>query len=126
MKTRIALFMRASVPLGGAQKSMLTLAEVFASRGYEVDVVIMCPKGDRPPLPPAVTGVFLDPAPALVGRWAAFAATGHSPAAILPILLARRAAPELTYLPALISYLISARPTVLLSALSYANLLAVW
>src|SRR3546814_4128405 len=34
--------------------------------------------------------------------------------------------PDLTYLPALISYLISARPTVLLSALSYANLLAVW
>src|SRR5690625_2027730 len=94
--SRITLFMPA-LRRGGAQRVILTLAKVFADRGYHVELVVSCAHGPlEADIPEGVRRVDLG---------------------------ARRV---ITRLPALVRHYRRAQPPVLLSALSTANCLAVW
>lgn len=82
---------------GGAQRSILKLANTLARSGREVDLVL-----------PRATGPFLaevDPAVRVVD------------------LQAKRV---LTSLPGLVRYLRRERPTAMISALNYVNIIAIW
>lgn len=82
---------------GGAQRSMLKLANAMAACGRSVDLVL-----------PQATGPFL---------------TEVHPGVGVIDLNARRVA---TSLPALIRYMRSARPRAMISALGYVNVVALW
>jgi glycosyltransferase involved in cell wall biosynthesis len=95
-KCRIAFYLP-SLRGGGAERVMLTLANAFASRGFEVDLVLA-------------------------------EATGEYMSEISPDvrLVDLRSSRVMTSLPALVRYLRRERPRVLLSAMSHANVVAVW
>ncbi|MES1940344.1 glycosyl transferase family protein [Salinisphaera sp. T5B8] len=113
---------------GGAEQSMLRLAETLAERGHLVDLLVNRRAGahaDR--LPNGVRLVELARHGKLRGRLDALRAYPGDTAALLrPVLLARTPVMTLRYLPGLASYLSRAQPAVLVSALFYANLLAIW
>nr|MBA2669374.1 glycosyltransferase [Gemmatimonadota bacterium] len=92
----IAIFLP-SLTGGGAQRAMVNLATGFASRGWRTDMVLA-----------RATGVYLSE----VGDGVR-----------LVDLRARR---TLTSLPGLAAYLRSARPTVLLTTINHANVIATW
>jgi glycosyltransferase involved in cell wall biosynthesis len=95
-KYRIAIYLP-SLCGGGAERVMLTLANAFASRGLDVDLVLA-------------------------------EATGEYMSEISPDvrLVDLRSSRVMTSLPALVRYLRRERPRVLLSAMSHANVVAVW
>jgi glycosyltransferase involved in cell wall biosynthesis len=93
---RLALFMP-SLRGGGAEKVMLTLAAGFAARGHSVDLVVAQKEGP-----------YLSQVPAAVR---------------LVDLRARRV---LTALPGLVHYIRRESPVTMLSALSHANVVAIW
>jgi glycosyltransferase involved in cell wall biosynthesis len=95
-KCRIALYLP-SLRGGGAERVMLALANAFASRGLEVDLVLA-----------EATGEYM---------------SEISPDVRLVDLKSGRV---MTSLPALVRYLRRERPGVLLSAMSHANVVAVW
>lgn len=96
MKQRIAIFLPSLVG-GGAEKSMLRLANGLADRGYAVDLVLSQAKGPYLPLvSPRVRVVDL------------------------------KAARVFFSLPGLVNYLRRERPEALLSSLDYANVIALW
>lgn len=93
---RLSLFVP-SMDAGGAERVMLTLASGFAGRGYGVDLVLA-----------KAEGPYLAEVPATVR---------------VVDLKARRV---LSSLPALARYLRRERPAAMLSALSHANVVALW
>ncbi|MCK0769387.1 glycosyltransferase [Chromohalobacter canadensis] len=93
---RIAVFLPSLVG-GGAERVMVTLANGFAARGVSVDLVVVAAKG-----------AYLEDV---------------SPDVRLVELGASRV---LFSLPALVRYLRRERPEALLSALNYANIIALW
>jgi glycosyltransferase involved in cell wall biosynthesis len=96
MTDRIALYLP-SLRGGGAERIMLVLAKAFASRGLVVDLVLV-----------EATGKYLSEV---------------SPDVRLVDLRTSRV---MTSLPVLVRYLRRERPRVLLSALSHANVVAIW
>lgn len=95
-KNRVAIFIP-SLTSGGAERFAVTLANGFADRGSSVDLVLA-----------RETGFFLSDVTSSVN---------------VVELQARR---TLTSLPGLVGYIRKARPQSMLSALDYANVVAVW
>lgn len=93
---RLAIFISA-LRLGGAQRSMLKLAQGLVERGYAVDLVLARSEGP-----------FLAEVPASVR------------------VVDLRATRVLTSLVGLVRYLRQERPDVMLSALNYVNIVALW
>jgi glycosyltransferase involved in cell wall biosynthesis len=125
--SRIAVLLP-SLDGGGAERSMLTLVRAFLDRGRAVDLLLCKPKG---PLMDEVPGgahvIPLAPGNGLTAR-ARLAALNPGDLGVLlrPVLLAKKNAPEIARIGALAQYLRSRRPGALLSALTYANLTAIW
>ncbi|GBD44052.1 N-acetylgalactosamine-N, N'-diacetylbacillosaminyl-diphospho-undecaprenol4-alpha-N-acetylgalactosaminyltransferase [bacterium HR40] len=107
----IALFVYA-LSGGGAQRRVLTLANGFAERGHEVDLVVVRSGGVlEAKLHPAVRLVALDRSGRVDGRAVA--------------LGSRRGFRTFASIPALARYLRRNQPDVLLSGASHVNLVAV-
>lgn len=113
---------------GGAEQSMLRLAEALAARGHTVDLLVNRRAGayaER--VPQRVRLVEIARHSKLRGRLDALRAYPADANTLLrPVLLARTPIMTLRYLPGLAEYLSRAQPSVLVSALFYANLLAIW
>lgn len=114
---------------GGAERTMLNLADAIAGRGLDVDLVLCEARGaylDH--VPASVRLVALAPAPRL-RAWAAAARAdpGGVPAMIRPFLHPPRSRIEIVrYLPPLVAYLDRRRPQAMIAALTDTNLIAVW
>ncbi len=113
---------------GGAERSMLTLVRAFLEHGREVDLVVCRLKGAYVNSVPAQARlVVLESAGLLRGRLAALLASRGWPGPVLrAVVLAGKSAPEVEYIASLKRYLRERRPDVVLSALTYANLAALW
>lgn len=113
---------------GGAERSMLNLVKGFLAQGREVDLVLCRAKGaylDQ--VPDEVSMVELEATGGFLTRWlAAMANISLLPVLLRPVLLATKAAPEIARLRSLRRYMDTCRPDVVLSALTYANLVAIW
>ncbi len=96
VETKLAIFLP-SLNGGGAERAMLNLAHGLAECGYAVDLVLAQAKG------PYLGDV-------------------HEPIRVVDL----RASRVLTSLPALARYLRREQPTAMLSALDYANVVALW
>ena len=98
---RLAIFLPGLYD-GGAERTMLNLAEGLAGRGYAVDLVLA-----------EAVGPYLAEVP---------------PSVRLVVLNTRqlRSSRTLACLPAFVRYLRHERPEALLSALNYANIVALW
>src|SRR5687768_4163009 len=96
LEPKLAIFLP-SLNGGGAERSMLNLAHGVAERGYAVDLVLAQAKG------PYLSGV-------------------HKSVRIVDLKASR----VLTSLPALVRYLRKEQPQALISALNYANVVALW
>ncbi len=113
---------------GGAERSMLTLVRAFLERGREVDLVVCRLKGTYvDSVPPQARLVVLESAGRLRGRLSAlFASRGWPGPVLRTVVLPGKSAPEIVYTASLKSYLRERRPDVLLSAMTYTNLAALW
>jgi glycosyltransferase involved in cell wall biosynthesis len=113
---------------GGAERSMLLLAEALARRGHAVDLVLERLKGGYVgQVPDGVRVVTLQPSRFPGGRIAVLRADpGGFAAAARPVLLAGRVSGRIRYVPGLARYLRETRPPVLLSAMTYTNLQVLW
>lgn len=124
---RIAVFLP-SLEGGGAERSMLHLVNGFLAHGRAVDLVLCQAKGAY--LAEIPSGATLIELTASGNLWARCIAALGSPrdffALLRPVLLASKIAPEILRLRALQRYLQQARPDVILCALTYANLVAIW
>jgi glycosyltransferase involved in cell wall biosynthesis len=107
---------------------MLNLVRAFLQRGREVDLVVCRLKGAYVENVPETAGlVVLKPAGQLRSRLAALLANLRWPIAVLrTVVLPSKAAPEVEYVDSLKQYLRQRRPDVVLSAMTYANLVALW
>lgn len=124
---RIAVLLP-SLEGGGAERSMLNLVRGFLARGRAVDLVLCQAKGSLlGQEPEGATLVTLAATPGLAARLIATLGDARLFSALLrPVLLAKKTAPEIARLRSLQRYLTTRRPSVLLSALPYANLVALW
>lgn len=124
---RIAVLLP-SLEGGGAERSMLNLAKAFLARGRAVDLVLCQAKGAyMTEIPPGANMIELEPTSGLQARCiAATTSIQHLPALLKPVLLAGKIAPEIARIRSLQQYMESSRPDVVLSALTYCNLVAVW
>jgi len=113
---------------GGAERSMLNLVKGFLAQGRRVDLVLCKAKGAYlSEVPEAATLVELNASPGLLARMrAALENRQHLSALLRPVLLAKKIAPEVSRVRALRSYLEQHSPDVVLSALPYCNLAAIW
>ncbi len=113
---------------GGAERSMLSLIKGFLAHGRTVDLVLCQAKGAYlGEIPVGATMIELQARGELQARCSA--ALGNRPdffALLRPVLLATKIAPEILRLRSLQHYLETCRPDVILSALTYANLVAIW
>lgn len=107
---------------------MLNLANAFTARGRKVDLVLCRVKGAYlEHIPDAVQLRTLNPTGSLRARLAALMSNIHRFVSVLrPVVLPSKTAPEIQYIVSLRRYLRSQHPDVVLSALTYANLLALW
>lgn len=96
MESRVAIFLP-SLAGGGAERAMLNLAQGFADYGYPVDLVLAQAKG------PYLGDV-------------------HKPIRLIDLKASR----VLASIPSLIRYLHQEKPAALISALNYANIVALW
>jgi glycosyltransferase involved in cell wall biosynthesis len=124
---RIAIFLP-SLEGGGAERSMLNLTRGFLAKGRSVDIVLCRARGAYlGDIPEGANMIELTATP---GPWArCVTAINHAtdiPALTRPVLLARKIAPEVCRVKSLQDYIAQHRPDVILSALPYCNLAAIW
>ena len=107
---------------------MLNLARAFLARGRKVDLVLCRGRGAYlEHIPDAAELTTLDPTSGLRGRLAAALANSDRFVPLLrPVLLPLKTSSEIRHIVSLRRYLRDWRPDVLLSALTYANLIALW
>jgi len=124
---KIALFLP-SLEGGGAERSMLHIARGFVDRGRQVDLVLCQAKGAyMGDIPAGVNLVELKAAGELRGRWNAAVMNPREFWALLrPVLLAKKNPPEVARIRSFQQYIDQHRPDIVVSALSYANLVALW
>jgi glycosyltransferase involved in cell wall biosynthesis len=124
---RIAILLP-SLAGGGAERSMLHLAQSFAELGRTVDLLVFKPEGAFvDSVPDSVQLVELKATGDIRGRLMAALADPSGIRTILrPVLLPLKADANLRHIVALKRYLETVRPDVLLSALTYTNLAALW
>ena len=124
---KIAVFLP-SLEGGGAERSMLNLAEGFLAQGRKVELVLCQAKGAYLDNIPAGATMFeLHASRNLWARWiAASANLGDFLALLRPVLLAKKISPEVARIRSLQRYIADNQPDVILSALPYANLSAIW
>lgn len=126
--TRLALFTSA-LSGGGIQNSMSNLASTWATRGYEVDLVVC--RGD-PEIAErhrasGVNVMVLRASAPLVGRLLAWRADPSAWRPLGPTILWPVSTwSKLSYLAALRDYLVERRPAGLVSAMTQCNLVAIW
>ncbi|MES1954621.1 glycosyltransferase [Salinisphaera hydrothermalis] len=126
-KPRIAFFV-STLTAGGVQRVTLSLAGGFADAGHPVDIVVTQGGGDYEKHVPANVNLHvLEPSGILHSRWLAWR-TARIPSAVLlkPVLLPFRSSRVLRHIGSLAGYLIRHRPAVLVSGMSYPNLVALW
>jgi glycosyltransferase involved in cell wall biosynthesis len=124
---RIAILLP-SLEGGGAERSMLNLAKAFLAQGRTVDLVLCQAKGAyMGDIPRGATMIELPPTSGLQTRsLVALKNVSGLSALLRPVILASKIAPEIARLQSLIVYLEERRPNVILSALTYCNLVAIW
>ena len=124
---RIAVLLP-SLAGGGAERSMLNLMDAFLRQGREVDLLLFRREGAYLKSVPAGARVMeIAAGSALRGRWLAARADPSSIGRLLkPVLLPRKADGNLRYVGGLARYLRAHPPDVLLSAMTYTNLVALW
>jgi glycosyltransferase involved in cell wall biosynthesis len=124
---RIAILLP-SLAGGGAERSMLHLVQSFLDQGWLVDLLLFRHKGaylDQ--VPGAAHVTVLEPGSSLRGRLAALKADPSGVAALLlPVLLPIKADENLRHIESLANYLKEKQPAIMLSALTYTNLVALW
>lgn len=113
---------------GGAERSMLNLVDALVARGRSVDLVLCRAKGPlMENIPEGVNTIELAPSGNLRSRLIVAAGNpGDFPALLRPVLMAKKNAPEVARIRSLARYMDEHRPDVLISALTYANLTAIW
>jgi glycosyltransferase involved in cell wall biosynthesis len=124
---RIAILLP-SLEGGGAERSMLNLANAFVARGRKVDLVLCRVKGAYlEHIPPAVQLRALSPTGTIGARLLVLMLNLHRFITVMrPVVLPSKTAPEIQYVVSLRRYLREQRPDAVLSALTYANLTALW
>ncbi len=127
MARRIAVFVP-SLEGGGAERSMLSLARAMVAHGREVDLVVCRLKGAYVnSVPSGVRLVVLQAESLLRARLSALLANRGWPGPVLrAVVLPGKSAPEVEYTASLKDYLRERKPDVLLSAMTYTNLAAIW
>lgn len=124
---RIALLLP-SLEGGGAERSMLNLANGLLARGREVDIVLCKKKGayvDQ--VPQGASVIELAASGSLQARLLPLKVKPDLFAALLrPVVLAKKIPPEIARLKSLRDYLAAGETDAMISALPYANLLAIW
>jgi glycosyltransferase involved in cell wall biosynthesis len=123
---RISIFLQ-SLQLGGAERTMLTLADGLSRNGCQVDLLLVVKRGELlDEVPRTVRLIELGTVsrsmllPHLVGL------PMRTLRLFLPVLLKNRQPKVVRSLPKLIRYLRSAEPDALLTTLPNNNLVAVW
>jgi len=113
---------------GGAERSMLSLVKGFLSQGRTVDLVLCQAKGAYlGDIPSGATMIELQATGELQARCRVALGNRRDFFALLrPVLLATKIAPEILRLRSLQHYIETHGPDVILSALTYANLIAIW
>ena len=113
---------------GGAERSMLNLATGFLAEGREVDIVLCQAKGAfLDEIPAGATMIELEATGGLRARWIiARSNLQDFFVRLRPVLLAKKTAPEVARIRSLQRYIVASQPDVILSALPYANLSAIW
>lgn len=113
---------------GGAERSMLNLVRGFVAQGRTVDLVLCQAKGAFiGEVPAGATMIELKATNGLLARLIAVMGNMQDFFALLrPVLLAKKNAPEVARLRSLQQYMENRRPDVILSALPYCNLVAIW
>jgi glycosyltransferase involved in cell wall biosynthesis len=126
-QTKIAIFLP-SLRAGGVARVMVQLAQAFVDRGHTVDLVLCQSHGvfmDH--LPPQIKIHELKPRQIWLSR---LLITLKKLSAIrvltLPILFSLKPPKPLAFLPALVQYLKKEKPSILLSAKTHTNLVALW
>lgn len=123
---RIALHL-ADLNGGGVQRVMLTLAQGFAERGHQVDLLVGNANGPlRSLLSPKVRLVELESDSDWRARRLVLQADPLGLVRLAPILFARHVPKGLSQLGAFARELATARPDALVSATPHPNLQAVW
>ena len=124
---RIAVLLP-SLKGGGAERSMLNLIRGFLAQGRAVDLVLCQAKGAYlGEVPAGAQLVELAASGSLWSRLLVLLANPrHFFVLLRPLLLAKKVAPEVTRIASLQHYLQTRQPDVVLSAITYANLAAIW
>lgn len=124
---RIALLIP-SLEGGGAERSTLSLAKAFIERGREVDLVVCQAKGAfLDSIPRGARLVALYSSGSIRARLAALRASLDNPLpATRPVLLTSKPASEIGCLVSLKNYILEREPDVILSAMTYANIITLW
>ena len=124
---RIAILLP-SLEGGGAERSMLNLANGLLARGRAVDIVLCKNKGAYlNEVPAGARLVVLDCSGALEARLFPLAARPDLLGAMLrPVVLAKKTPSEIARLKSLRDYFTAGKTDAMISALPYANLLALW
>jgi glycosyltransferase involved in cell wall biosynthesis len=107
---------------------MLNLATGFLAEGREVDIVLCQAKGAfLDEIPAGATMIELEATGGLRARWIiARSNLQDFFVRLRPVLLAKKTAPEVARIRSLQRYIVASQPDVILSALPYANLSAIW
>ncbi len=113
---------------GGAERSMLHLVRSFLEQGRSVDLLLCRAKGPLlSSVPTAARLVTLKPTSGFRGRLMAALADPSGVWSLLrPVLLPFKADADIRHIIALRDYLEETRPDIVLSALTYTNLIALW
>lgn len=124
---RIAIYIP-SLAGGGAETSMLRLCGALQGAGYAVDLIVSRQAGSGENLVPAGVRVIALSRQAKwlarVTAWRAYPADWRY--LLRPVVATRKPVMSLPYLASLAAYLQTNRPAVMISAMYYANLLAIW
>ena len=126
-KPRVAFYLP-SLSGGGAEKVTLFLIQEFVRNEYPVDLILNKKKGPYLANVPDGVRIFeLSRSSKLSARLLAWRAFPEDRGLLSrTVVFTRKSLMTLSKLPALVGYLASERPTVLVSALWYSNVLAIW